>query len=142
MNQDTLPLAPARFMRVLHAALVAGCVMLGVVFVFMVGAQGRSRDDVATLATACSAIGVVLLAVAALVLRRRVPTRSAQDSPDLFWSNAQTRTFALVLWAVTEGASLIGWVGYYLTGSTAPAVVAVLAIVMLVWRRPGSLERA
>ena len=142
MNQETIAIAPARLVRLLHAALVTGCVLLGVVMVFLLGAQTRLGSDVTTVATAFAGIGVVLLGVSALIMRRRVPVRSAQDSRDVFWSGAETRTSALVLWSVTQGASMISWVGYYLTGSTTPAVVAVLAIVLLIWQRPGVLDRA
>jgi len=85
-------------------------------------------------------IGVGLVAVASTLARRRIPERASDQSPDTFWANADATGGAIVLWALIEGAGLVGWVGYLLTGVTAAAVAAVIAIGALVVFRPSRLE--
>jgi hypothetical protein len=142
MNPAASPIvpAPARAVRLLHFSLTASITLLGAVFIMLVRFQhlafGMSRDVGLVLA----AIGVGLVAVASTVARRRIPERGSDQSPDTFWANPEATGAAVLLWALTEGAGLVGWVGYLLTGVTAPAVAAVIAIGALLVLRPSRLE--
>jgi hypothetical protein len=85
-------------------------------------------------------VSVVLLAVAVSVLRPRVPERGPEQAPDQYWNEPRSRGSAIMLWASIEGAGLVGVVGYFLTGGTAPAVAFALAFGSLVLLRPERLE--
>lgn len=80
------------------------------------------------------------LAVASVFARRRIPERRLDQAPDTFWANPGATGAAILLWALIEGAGLVGWVGYLLTGVTAPALSAVIAIGALLVFRPSRLE--
>jgi hypothetical protein len=89
---------------------------------------------------ALAAVSFVLLAIAVSVLRPRVPDRRPEQGSVLFWSDAGSRVSAIMLWATIEGAGLVGAIGYFLTGGTAPAVAFALALGALVLLRPERLE--
>lgn len=133
----------AQAVRIIHAALVAGVMLAGGTFAFMVRARGHAPQGGETLGIVLPAVGIGLLLVSATVLRRRVPERSAQQSSDGYWSVVENRGAAIVLWAVTEGAALVSLVGYFLSGApAAAATVAVIALAALILYRPSRLERA
>lgn len=131
-----------RAVRFLHGALLAGVVLAGAVFLFLVRVQERALGASPSFGSVLAAVSVGLIAVAALVLRPRIPERNPQDSPEAYWAAATNRGAAIILWAATEAAALIGWVGYLLTGQTLPAAVAVFATLVLAWYRPSGLAGA
>jgi hypothetical protein len=94
----------------------------------------------ATVAVGVAALTITMLVVAARVLRPRVPERRFDQSADAYWSETAARGPAVVLWATIEGAGVVAAVGYYLTGSAAPALGAAVALVTMVALRPGHLE--
>lgn len=130
----------ARTVRILHGALVAGVLTLGVLFFAIVRVRGPGPAAAAPIGAALAAVGLGAVVLAALVLRRRVPERRPDQAPDTYWASAEARGAAIVLWAVAEGGALTSLVGYFLTGALAPAVAAGIAIVTLVAFRPGRLE--
>jgi hypothetical protein len=140
MNPVAPPPAPARAVRVMHFALTAGVTLAGAVCILLVRFQhlsfGISRD----VGLMLPGIGVGLVALASTFARRRIPERRFDQSPDTFWANPDATGGAIVLWALIEGAGLVGWVGYLLTGVTAAAVAAVIAIGALLVFRPARLE--
>ncbi|SRR6266540_4606332 len=140
MDPAAPPIAPARAVRLLHFSLTTGITLTGAVFIMLVRVQhlsfGISRDVGLVLA----GIGVGLVAVASTVASRRIPERGSDQSPDTFWANPAATGGAIVLWALIEGARLVGWVGYLLTAVTAAAVAAVIAIGALLVFRPSRLE--
>ena len=142
MDQASKPVDLARALRIMHGALAAGVVLVGAVILLLVRVRGQAIWGGPTLGTALAVASALLLVVAALVLRPRIPDRNLQDSPETYWAMPRSRGAAIILWAVTEGASLIGWVGYLLTGATLPMVAGLLATVMLIWYRPSGLEGA
>lgn len=136
----TLP--GSRAMRLIHLALTLGVTLAGSVFVvvrrvapFPPLPQGR------TIAIALAGAAIGILVVALTQLRPRIPEQAPQQSGDDYWGDARVRTAALTLWAAVEGASLIGAVGYLLTGAAAPAAALVLGILGLVSVRPARFER-
>jgi small-conductance mechanosensitive channel len=117
-------------------------VLIGAVFLFLVRVQGLALGASPSLGIVLAAVAAGLIAVAALVLRPRIPERNPQDSPEAYWTAVTSRGAAIILWAATEGAVLLGWVGYLLTSQTLPAAVAVFATVVLAWYRPSGLAGA
>jgi Na+/melibiose symporter-like transporter len=141
MDRITQPSNFARAVRLMHAAMTAGCVLVGGVFVLVrrLG-QGPTLAGQATIGVVLAVAGVALLAVAAALVRPRVPERVANQTAEAYWTAAETRGPAIVLWAMVEGAGLVSLVGYLLTGGVPPAVATALAIVTLVLFRPTRLE--
>lgn len=128
-------------MRLIHMALVLGTTLCGVVFVVV-----RRVTPPPALAQA-SLIGIILaasaiamLGVALTVLRPRVRQQAPEQSIDDYWGDATVRMTAMTLWAVVEGASLLGAVGYLLTGATASGLALALGVVTLLSLRPSRFE--
>ena len=87
------------------------------------------RESVATtIAYAMAGIGVVMGAVALMLLKPRVPDRKAGQSVEQYWSAPETSTRVFPVWFLLEGAATIATVGYLLTGEPVSLIVAVLAI--------------
>jgi hypothetical protein len=76
----------------------------------------------------------------ALVMRRRVPRRSRDDSADLFWASASRP--ALVTWALLNGGGMLGVLGDARGGQSTALVVAGVAVVLMIVLNPARLERA
>ncbi len=140
MTPPVTPIAAARATRILHVALVVGLVLVGGTFFLLLRTQGRPLGGAPNLGVVLAGVAVGLVIVAATVLRRRVPERRLDQSQDQYWASVESRGASIVLWAVADGAGLIGWVGYVLTGGAAPAAAAVLSIVTLILFRPSRLE--
>jgi hypothetical protein len=142
MDQSRVTPGMAQAVRIIHAALVAGVLLVGGVFAFIVRARGQQPGGGEPLGIVLPALGLSLVLVSASVLRRRVPERTSQQSSDEYWASAGNRGAAIVLWAVTEGAAFVSLVAYFLTAAPAAAAAAVIAIATLILYRPGRLERA
>jgi hypothetical protein len=125
----------------MHFALVGGLVLAGVAVIVLVRVQGRPLVDQPNVGIVLAGLAIGLLIVAVAVLRRRIPERRFDQSPDAFWASAETRGVSILLWAVVDGAGLVSWVGYAFTGGMAPAAAAVLSILTLIVFRPARLER-
>jgi hypothetical protein len=138
-SRTTLP--NARAMRVIHLALALGLTLCGVVF-FMVRRVEQLpalvQAPVVGIALTVAAIGTLVVAVT--VVRPRVPEQAAEQTPDMYWGDATVRMTVMVLWAAVEGAGLLGAVGYFLTGATAPAIALVIGIVTLASLGPRRFE--
>jgi hypothetical protein len=84
--------------------------------------------------------GVALgAALVSLLLRSRVPRRSATESPDSFWLKASSP--ALVMWAIAEGAGLLSVFLYGVVGAQSGIGIAAIAVVIMIMLRPGRLEK-
>jgi hypothetical protein len=132
--------APARAVRVMHAALVLGVILAGAVLVYRTLTVGPSLRGTPILGYVTAAFALVNLAVAAAFLLPRIPNRSSAEAPDDYWSRNEVRTATIIVWAVLEGSGLIALVGYYLTGGLAPVIVAALAFAALAVARPARIE--
>jgi hypothetical protein len=131
----------SRVVRILHTALLGGLFLCGAVLYLVRRVSPPPAVGEAPTLTLVLAVGsVVLLGVAVGLLRPRVPDRRPEQDADAYWSDAGSRGPAIVLWATIEGAGLVGAVGYFVTGGTAPAVGFALALAALVLLRPGRLD--
>ena len=141
MPTSPLPTLPAsRATRIMHLALVVGVILAAAVLVYRSGTAGPPVVVSPLIGYITAAFGFVNLLVASAFLLPRIPRRSAADAPDDFWSRTEIRTAAIIVWALIEGSSLIALVGYFLTGGVAPAIVAGLGIVVLVFASPARIE--
>ena len=129
----------AKTIRLMHAAMISGVVLFALVAHFvmrpsMTGAMDISPDIQRLLP------GVALgAALVSLLLRWRVPKRSASESPDSFWLKASAP--ALVMWAVAEGAGLLSVFLYGVVGVQSGIGIAAIAVVIMIILNPGRLER-
>ncbi len=135
------PPSTLRVVRILHAAMLGGLVATGGTLVLVrrlvpLPAMGDSRMLAPVLTTAAG----LLLTVAWLALRSRVPARRSEQSADAYWGVPSTRVGAIVLWGVVEGAGVIAAVGFFLTGGGTTAAAYALALVTLVLLGPGRLQ--
>ena len=126
----------------MHFAMLAGLVLAAAVFVFLVRFSGFAVSVPRPLAPLLAGGSIVLVAVAATFLRRRIPERGFNEPPEVYWASPEHRGAVIVLWAVTEGAALLGLIGYLLTGSLLPGASALIAIATLAVFRPSHLEGA
>src|SRR5688500_17166903 len=95
----------AKTIRLIHAAMVTGVLLFAIVGHFLLRPGMADSGDLPPVMLR-ALLGVALGACAlSLLLRRRVPQRSSDESVDLFWTTATTP--ALLTWAPLEGASLL-----------------------------------
>ena len=141
MDPIPQPSTFARAVRLMHGAMTAGCVLAGGVFVLVrrLG-TGPTLAGHATIGVVLAGASVALLAVATALVRPRLPERIASQTAEVYWTAAETRGPAILLWATVEGAALVSLVGYLLTGGALPAAAAGLAILALILFRPSRLE--
>ncbi|HWC75054.1 MAG TPA: hypothetical protein VG454_14055, partial [Gemmatimonadales bacterium] len=130
----------ARAIRIMHAAMVTGVSIAGVVFVVLVRLVHMSFGLSADLGRLLAAIGLGIIVVAVYFLRPRIPQRPGDQSPDDYWTRSEIRGAAVLLWVVIEGAGLIGWIGYLLTSSVAPALTSLISILSLILVSPSRIE--
>lgn len=140
MNPAVQSVAAARGARILHAALVIGQVLVGVTFSLLILKQGPLAGGSPLIGYATAGLALAVLSVAFAFLRPRIPQRSTDQSPDDYWSRAEVRGAAIVIWATVEGSGLFCWIGYVMTASIVPAVVGVLSTFTLFALRPSRLE--
>ena len=133
--------APARTMRLIHAAMITGVILFALVAHFVMRPTMTAPNGMSAPAVQRTMLGVALAACAvALLLRRRVPPRSANESADSYWSSA-ARPAAMLMWAPLEGACLTSIVLYANTGAPAAVAVWAIAVVLFAVLNPGSLEK-
>jgi small-conductance mechanosensitive channel len=131
------PIAP-----VLHRSLLTSLLLITGVMVVLrsgdSGASGTSGNQM--LGYAFSALSFVLVAVALLYLKPRVPARRERQPVEEYWSSV-TGTI-LPMWFVMEAASVIAVVGYFLTGLTVTAVAIAVSIGLFIWYGPKAFVQA
>lgn len=132
----------ARGIRRLHAALVIGVILVGATFLFLLRVQGHPLGGGGGPLIGYVTAGLALMNLTVVLgfLRPRVPQRRMDQSPDDYWQTNEARGAAIVIWAMTEGAGLLAWVGYLLTGGIVPAAVGALSIGALIMLRPSGFE--
>ena len=129
-----------RGVRIIHLALVIGLVLVAGVFYILRQQPGVSFGFGPSIGLIMAGIALVSLVIALGFLARRVPQRPADQTPDVYWTRNEIRGAAIILWAMVEGAALLSWLGYLLTGAWVPAAVGLLAIAALTLLRPARLE--
>src|SRR5207244_12647679 len=103
MDQPVKPADFARVVRIMHGAMVAGLALVGATFFLLLRVrQSPALGSTPSLGVALAGLGVGLLAVTVTVLRRRVPERPLDQSPDAYWATVERRGAAIALWAVVE----------------------------------------
>ena len=130
---------PATVTRLIHAALVGGCVLFALITYFLVRPQRQDTIPPNVLYVLLGA-AVSALALSFAVLRKRVPLKSTNESSDLYWTRASAP--ALITWTVAEAGALLSIVAYMLSGSAIAMALAAGAILALIALHPGRLERA
>jgi hypothetical protein len=130
---------PATVSRMIHGALVTGCVLFVLVTHFLVlpNRADRLPPNVIYALLGGAALAVVL---SFAVLRPRVPLKSTDESADLYWSRASVP--ALIAWSAAEAGALLSIVAYLLSGSGIALGASAFAIAALVALHPRALERA
>lgn len=132
--------ATSKTIRVIHAALVTGVLLFGLVGHFVMRPSQAAEASEFPAALLPGLLGVALaVCVLSLVLRRRIPRRSADESADLFWVAAVAP--AMITWASLEAASILSIFLYVRTGSLSAIAVAALAVALFVVFNPANLER-
>ena len=129
----------AKTIRIIHAAMITGVLLFGLVAHFAIRPSikdsGDIPVDVVRLLLGLALVGCVV----SLLLRRRVPQRATDESADLFWTRAATP--AMVAWASLDASCLLGVFLYMNTGSVSAIGVAAVGVVLFVILNPASLER-
>jgi hypothetical protein len=133
--------APARTMRLIHAAMITGVLLFALVAHFVLRPTMTTPNGMSSPTVVRTMLGVALGACAvALLLRRRVPRRSADVSADSYWSS-DARPAAMLTWAPLEAASLMSIVLYANTGAPGAIAVGAIAVVLFIVLNPASLEK-
>lgn len=140
MNVDPAQPVVLASPRLLHAMLVAGVVIIMVVLGVVRAAS--ALDPLTSLIPyfRLAAMGVLIASYVVMrILRLRIEPRRATEDRRHWWQRHLTT--ALAVWALAEGAAMVGAVFWFLTGDTIILVgVAGLALTLLVMNRPGRLE--
>jgi hypothetical protein len=119
--------------------LVSGVLLFAVVGYFILGPTDAKQGDLAPV-TASVLLGLSLGAcVLSLLLRRRVPKRSIDESADLFWRAAGPP--AMLVWMPLEAASLLAVFVSARTRSIPAVAVAAVAVILFIVLNPGYLEK-
>jgi hypothetical protein len=119
--------------------LVTGVLLFSVVGYFVYKPTDANSGGLA-LGTVDVLLGLSLGACAlSLLLRRRVPKRSIDESADLFWKAAGPP--AMLVWMPLEAASLLAVFVSAHTHSIQAVAVAAVAILLFIVLNPGYLER-
>jgi len=80
------------------------------------------------LAYAFSGIATVMVVVAFLVIKPRVPERQPGQSVDTYWSTPAIVAKVMLVWFVLEGGAMTAVLGYFLTGEVVAAGAACFGI--------------
>jgi hypothetical protein len=96
-------------------------------------------DDLPAIGLWMSGLAALAIAVAALVLRPRVPRRDPHVTMAAFWTQA-SMSHAMQLWFVLEGATVFALVGYLLTGVLPAIAVAIAGVAVFAFVRPAYFE--
>ena len=134
------PTAPtSQTARRIHRALVTGVLLFAVVGYFIYKPTDANSGGLAP-GTVGVLLGLSLGACAlSLLLRRRVPKRSIDESADLFWKAAGPP--AMLVWMPLEAASLLAVFVSARTHSIQAVAVAAVAVLLFIVLNPGYLER-
>ena len=124
-------------MRIVHRALLAGLLLLGVVLAVLRLRHWRAFESAPIIGVGAAILALVLIAA---TLLRKTPWRPPGQTPSEYWAIGESRRAALVLWMLIEAAGVLAWVGHLLTGSSLVAGVAGLAMAWLFFFSPSRLE--
>lgn len=120
--------------RLIHLSLILGVLLFLAVALFV--RSGPAAVTGPRIPTLLVVAGVPIL-ILAQVLRARIAPRRAGERSAAWWQTNLTR--AIVVWSLVEAASLLGVVGFWLTGSRLPLALTAAGIVLFVVSAPGRL---
>jgi hypothetical protein len=129
---------PALVARLIHASLVSGCVIFGLVIHFVARPQRTGTLPVPALYGLLGvSLGALLLSLA--VLRPRVPLKSSDESADLYWTRALTA--ALLACSAKEADALLAMAAYLLDGAMIALAMGAVATGAMIVLNPRTFER-
>jgi hypothetical protein len=135
---------PPRTARLLHRALLGGLLTITAVFLYLgIGihvAPLITVGDVRVIGYTLAAAGALLIVLALLVLKPRVPERRSGQDDVAFWGVAIYPMIAV--WALLDAAGFIGALGALLTGLWPPAALVAVAATCLLILGPNRIESA
>lgn len=79
---------------------------------------------------------VTVAVVAGVVLKGRIPRRSAGQSPEDYWMMLPVASATASTWLVLEGTVMLAAVGYFLTAELLALYALVAAIAAFAWANP------
>jgi hypothetical protein len=117
----------------LHRFLGIGMTLLSVVFVGMTVAGvapllKESEGDSDPIGYLISGIALIIIVVARVFLKPRVPPRRPGQSDQDYWTNRDSGGRILLIWFLMEGAGVLASIAFLLTGLPAAAIVMAGAI--------------
>jgi hypothetical protein len=123
-----------------HFGLVLGIGMIVLVFSFMRPALGVEQMDELTTVFRLVAIALLFVTVLAMRLTRsRIEPIRSRDERDAWWQANLPKV--IVVWALADGAAMVGAVFWLLTGDyVILAVVTGVALALLLMHRPALME--
>jgi hypothetical protein len=140
VSRPVLQASLYRAAQLVHFGLVLGIVMIVLLFSFVRPALGVEQMD--ELTTVFRIVAILLLFVTVMAMRlarsRIEPIRS-RDERDIWWQANLPK--AIVVWALADGAAIVGAVFWLLTGDyVILAVVTGVALALLLMHRPALME--
>ena len=80
------------------------------------------------LAYAFSGIATVMVVVAFLWLKPRVPERTPGQSVETYWTTPAIVAKVMLVWFMLEGGAMMGVLGYFMTGEVVAAGAALFGV--------------
>jgi hypothetical protein len=122
--------------RIIHAALVIGPSLLGLVLVFVARpSSAHVQKEIALPMLMAITFVVVVFSVLGYVLKRK----KIQLIPHIVQENSKLAEFTtanIILFSMLEGPALFAWTSYQVTGSNYSIAMALLMTVQLLGVRP------
>jgi hypothetical protein len=130
----------AQVARVVHTGLLIAVVVTALVLMGVrVAVDGRVSAAAVIVLRIVAAFVLVVVATGVQLVKARLPRVGSEADPGLWWVSALPR--AIAVWALAEGATVIGGVLWLVSGDVALFVVLLGAgLVVLALNRPGRLE--
>ena len=127
--------APGAVVPVLHRILGIGLLILaGVLAVLRSRGAGPvlPTDDPAgrIVLYTFAVFALLMIAVARLVLKPRVPPRRLGQSTDAYWSEPATVQRVFAVWFTLEGAAILTLIAYFMVGTSFAAVLTSVSIIV------------
>ena len=129
----------------LHRILMAGLVVTATLLLLLRyrGLDPELSPDVKMIMEyVCSAGSAVLVAVALIVFKPRVPGRRSEQSVEQYWSTPDVAASVSLVWFLMEGGGMIAAVGYFLTGGLLAETTMSLAIAAFWFCGPSRFAKA
>jgi len=128
--------------RVLHGFLLGGSICILVAMALIVkfmGSRLGSASFAEVFGMIFAVVALINILIGVVLFRPKIPKRQPDQSADDYWPEAMGR--AMMVWVFAEGGCIIASLGYLMSGTTVTWVVALTGIGILMWLRPGQLDR-